>query len=133
MAIPSDQFPSRLANLGFTAKVSKRGIFASAQLVAILPPLCTIPAGAFLMGSDPTKDTRAKGDELPQHPVTLPAYQIARFPVTVAEYACFVRAGLPPPAAHLRLSEPRDWEQQLGTLDHPVVRVAWTNAVAYTI
>ena len=61
--------------------------------------------------------------ERPQHTVTLPAYEIARYPVTVAEYACFVRSG------H---TEPNDWQTQLGKLDYPVVRVTWHDAVAYT-
>jgi formylglycine-generating enzyme required for sulfatase activity len=81
------------------------------------------------MGSDPQRDykvVRAKGpldDELPQHSVTLPAYEIARYPVTVAEYACFVRSGHPAPMA---------WQTQVSKLDHPVVRMSWHDAVAYT-
>jgi formylglycine-generating enzyme required for sulfatase activity len=54
--------------------------------------------------------------------VTLPAFQIARCPVTVAEYACFVRSGQ---------REPRNWQVQLAKLDHPVVFVTWHDAMAY--
>ena len=60
--------------------------------------------------------------EKPQHIVTLPAFEIARFPVTVAEYAYFVRTGQ---------HEPGQWQVQLGKLDHPVVCVSWYDAVAY--
>jgi formylglycine-generating enzyme required for sulfatase activity len=74
------------------------------------------------MGSDPTQDGQALDDEQPQHTVMLPAYQIAAYPVTVAEYACFVRTG------H---EQPHDWRRQLGTLDHPVVSISWHDAVAY--
>jgi iron(II)-dependent oxidoreductase len=35
-----------------------------------------IPAGEFLMGSDPTQDPHALDNELPQHRLYLPAYDI---------------------------------------------------------
>ncbi len=73
----------RLSQLGFEAHT-----FNGVEV--IVPPVCSVPAGAFLMGSDPKKDRRAYEEEQPQHRLTLPAFQIARFPVTVAEYACFV-------------------------------------------
>ncbi len=84
--------------------------------------MCAMPAGPFLMGSDPKRDKEAVADELPQHTVMLPAYDIACYPVTVAEYGCFVRAG------H---AEPEDWQTQLRKLDHPVVNVTWQDAVDY--
>jgi formylglycine-generating enzyme len=52
----------------------------------------TISAGEFLMGSDKAKDKDAYDDELPQHTLYLPAYKIARGPVTVAQFAQFVTA-----------------------------------------
>ena len=54
--------------------------------------------------------------------VDLPAFQIARFPVTVAEYACFVRAG------H---AAPRDWATIQTKLDHPVTTTTWYDAYDY--
>ena len=67
--------------------------------------------------------TRARdNDEKPQHRLNLPAYQIARFPLTVAEYACFVRAGQ---------TQPNNWQAQQGKPDHPVVYISWHDAVAY--
>jgi toxoflavin biosynthesis protein ToxD len=113
--IPSSRFPKRLAELGFVAHSSN-------DIEYIVPPLCAIPAGPFLMGSDPARDKEAQENEQPQLTVTLPAYEIARFPITVAEYACFVRSGYHAPA---------DWQKQLSTLDHPVVSVSWRDAVAY--
>lgn len=132
ISIPSDRFPPRLADLGFTAH-SDKGI------EYILPPLCTVIAGPFLMGSVPSgvylDDSTDSDDHFDavyqrrqqrlytlQHTVTLPAYEIARFPVTVAEFACFVRFG------HVA---PRDWHAQLGKLDHPVVNVTWQDAVDF--
>jgi formylglycine-generating enzyme required for sulfatase activity len=109
------QVPQHLRGLGFAMR-GGRGT------EVILPPLCAVPAGEFLMGSDVRRDKQAYDSELPRHRVAVPAFQIARFPVTVAEYACFVRAG------H---REPRDWRPQLRSPDHPVVSVSWRDATAY--
>jgi toxoflavin biosynthesis protein ToxD len=116
--MPPDRFPPRLADLGFTPRNDHDTEY-------IVPPLCPIPAGPFLMGSDKHRDPNADSDEQPQHIVTLPAYQIARFPVTVAKYACFVRAGHASPALS-------SWQRQLGSLDHPIISVSWHDASAYT-
>jgi formylglycine-generating enzyme required for sulfatase activity len=60
---------------------------------AIIPPLQTIPAGDFICGSDPA-DSRASPVEFTsERQIFLPDYQIGRFPVTNAEYACFIGAG----------------------------------------
>jgi sulfatase modifying factor 1 len=62
----------------------------------VAPPIdfdwVTIPAGKFLMGSDKQKDSLAYDDELPQHEVNLSTYRMARYPVTVAQFAQFVKA-----------------------------------------
>jgi formylglycine-generating enzyme required for sulfatase activity len=55
--------------------------------------LVTIPAGEFLMGSDPDLDELSFYDERPQHELYLPEYQIGKYPVTNAEYAHFIEAG----------------------------------------
>jgi formylglycine-generating enzyme required for sulfatase activity len=82
------------------------------------------------MGSNKHEDPQASEDELPQHSVALETFQIAKYPVTVAEYACFVRA--------TKRMEPRglfndlSWTQQISQrLDHPVVNISWRDAVAY--
>lgn len=119
-----EHFPPRLAQLGFQGRVI-RGV------EVILPPVCLVPAGPFLMGSDPERDPLATQHfgtrELPQHTVVLPAFEVACFPVTVAEYACFVRAGPQEPPANWT----GDWHTQLESLDHPVVNVTWHDAVDY--
>ncbi|MFC1961333.1 TIR domain-containing protein [Chloroflexota bacterium] len=57
----------------------------------LMPELIDIPAGPFLMGSDPTHDPTLKGfsharkTEQPQTTISLPAYQIGRYSVTVEE------------------------------------------------
>jgi formylglycine-generating enzyme required for sulfatase activity len=66
---------------------------------ALLAPLVYVPAGPFRMGSSAWRVWRLTrrgfpaGDERPRHAVDLPAFLIGRFPVTNAEYACFVEAG----------------------------------------
>jgi formylglycine-generating enzyme required for sulfatase activity len=54
--------------------------------------LIYIPAGEFLMGSDPVIDTDTTAHELPQHKMSLDAFYIGKTPVTVAQFAAFVEA-----------------------------------------
>jgi formylglycine-generating enzyme required for sulfatase activity len=92
----------------------------------IEPELVLIPAGEFLMGSDPAKDGRAYDAEQPQHGVYLPEYHIARTPVTNAQYAAFVEAtGHKVPKGWVD-GKPRDGQE-----DFPVVYVSWRDAMAY--
>ena len=110
----------------------------------------SIPAGEFLMGSDKQKDKLAYDDELPQHRLTLPAYRIARMPVTVAQFAVFVDA-----TGYKTTAEERgyafvwtggkwdnvkgaDWRHPRGPdsdvaqkQDHPVTCVSWHDARAF--
>ncbi|HEY1390709.1 MAG TPA: SUMF1/EgtB/PvdO family nonheme iron enzyme [Ktedonobacterales bacterium] len=115
--LPQDRFPLRLAELGFVA-------YKRDGVAFIVPPVCAVPAGEFLMGSNKRHDRNALDSELPQHPVNLPAYYIARFPVTVAEYACFVEG--------TQHRQPNEWANQMQKLDHPVTYVSWGDAVVYT-
>jgi formylglycine-generating enzyme required for sulfatase activity len=120
-APPPERFPPRLAELGFQGRVIN-------GVDVILPPLCEVSAGEFLMGSDPKQDAGAQQNEQPQHRVTLAVYHIARHPVTVAEYACFVREGQAEPRSQ---NNQLTWQQQLARLDHPVVNVSWAKAKDY--
>lgn len=85
-----------------------------------------VPAGPFVMGSDPATDSLAFDNERWAHTggsalVEIPEYFIGRFPVTVAQFRVFVEetdhridpGALQPPA------------------DHPVAFVSWPDAVAY--
>jgi formylglycine-generating enzyme required for sulfatase activity len=118
--------PGSLTLLGF------RGINSSGT-PAIIPPLITIPAGPFLMGSDKRQDSEAPDDETPQYQVGVDAFQIAKYPVTVAEYALAVQAGAvrEPLASYLDWSRGVDWATQLRRIDHSVVCVSWEGANAY--
>ena len=81
-----------------------------------------IPAGPFMMGSDKQRDEQAYDDELPQHEVNLPGYYVARWPVTVAQFAAFARN-----SGH----EPANPDCLKGIANHPVVYVTWHDALAY--
>ncbi|MCP4543644.1 MAG: SUMF1/EgtB/PvdO family nonheme iron enzyme [Chloroflexi bacterium] len=110
-----------------------------------------IPAGEFLMGSNKQQDDIAY-DEQPQHPVELPAYYIARYPVTVAQFDAFVNAGGYQEAGYWTEAaavgfwdavkfkgpyddEPRDrpvdYGEPFNLSNYPVVGVTWYEALAY--
>ncbi len=80
-----------------------------------------IPAGKFLMGSDPQRDPEAQKRETPQHEVDLPAYYISRFPVTAEQFRAFVKSsGF--------AAGPESLE---GVSNHPMRGVSWHDALAY--
>ncbi|MBE7553518.1 MAG: SUMF1/EgtB/PvdO family nonheme iron enzyme [Anaerolineales bacterium] len=90
------------------------------------PEMILIPAGEFLMGSDPKKDEHALENEQPQHTLYLPDYYMAKTPVTNAQYSAFVQA--------TKRKALYDWENGKipeGKENHPVVHVSWDDAVAY--
>lgn len=64
------------------------GQTAARAVEAIEPLMISIPAGlALLGGDDPQAD---EPDELPQSPVPVAAFELAVYPVTNGEYACFM-------------------------------------------
>ena len=100
----------------------------------ILPPLCPVPAGVFTMGSDKARDKEAQDDETPQYLVEVDAFAIGQHPVTVAEYACAVRAKAvrePQQFEYRGTKYGPDWATQQTHPDHPVVCVSWNDVVAY--
>jgi formylglycine-generating enzyme required for sulfatase activity len=58
----------------------------------ILPQMVDVPAGRYTIGSA-EDDPQAYSDESPQHELDLSAFAIGRWPVTNAEFACFIEAG----------------------------------------
>jgi formylglycine-generating enzyme required for sulfatase activity len=93
------------------------------------PEMVLIPAGEFLMGSDPKKDEGAYNDEQPRHTLYLPDYYLAKTPVDVAQYAAFVQAtGHKPPGNWKGLISKKPPQDKL---NHPVTEVSWRDAVAY--
>jgi hypothetical protein len=85
-----------------------------------------IPAGTFVMGSDPAIDSMAFENEQwsttqNQGTVDVAAFYIGRYEVTVAQYRIFIAA----------TNHPADALALNGAPDHPVVAVSWTDALAY--
>jgi formylglycine-generating enzyme required for sulfatase activity len=85
-----------------------------------------IPAGSFLMGSDPARDPGAYENERwspveVQGAVTLPSYLISRYPVTVAQFRAFVDATGHAASPGAFAAPPA----------HPVTEVSWPDALAY--
>jgi formylglycine-generating enzyme required for sulfatase activity len=79
----------------------------------------SIPAGAFLMGSDTGQE-----DERPVHRVHVDAFEASIYPVTRSEYRAFLES-----SGH---DLPRDWhDPAFAGDDLPVVGVSWHDAVAY--
>ena len=114
--------PEALKHLGFTTR-------AFGVLDVVIGPTCLIEAGPFTLGSDPQVDSKADANELPQHRLALPTYRIAKFPVTVLEYARAVTTGA------VRAPLPSNgitWERQLEHPDHPVCGVLWQDALLYS-
>lgn len=82
-----------------------------------LEQLLAIPAGEFEMGDDDDEHAR------PRHRLRLDAFSIGRYPVTNAQYQCFVVASA------------RPWRSADGARperrNHPVTDVTWHDALAY--
>ena len=109
-----------------------------------IPTFVHIPTGDFLMGTsdaeielllkmketkDWAKEAKEKGyfkREQPQHRVTLDEFQIAKYPVTNAQYSAFVQTTQRKPPQHWSGEK---FPEELAA--HPVVYVDWNDAVAY--
>jgi len=116
---------------------------AHAAEAPILPPMVTIPAGVFTMGSTepPIGDGRHNPGEGPPHAVTVPSFRMAKYETTVAQFRQFV-------AATGHRTQDQCWQYDKGdgvrladvkwdapahapTDFHPVMCVTWEDANAY--
>jgi formylglycine-generating enzyme required for sulfatase activity len=85
-----------------------------------LAPMVLVPAGEFTMGSNEGSD-----DEKPAHRVTLDAYYIDKYEVTVGQYGEFLEANsFDPPPSWTTMAQP-SYENR------PVVNVDWKDANNY--
>lgn len=121
MSIRPSFVPESLSELGFEGHII-------GGVEVIIPPLCSVPAGSFLMGSVKAREL-AEEDETPQHQVDLAFFEIGKYPVTVAEFACALQAQAIHPWMNFEM-EPK-WKPQLRRLDHPVVNISWKDAMAF--
>lgn len=126
----------------------------SPAVLKLEDPVCMalvcIPAGEFLMGSDPAIDSHAGDAERPQHRVYLPDFYIAQAPVTNAQFETFVeKTGYRTTAEKEGFGwawtgvgwdqvQGADWRHPRGPetgiaekAAHPVVQVSWHDAVAF--
>ena len=86
-----------------------------------LEELVEIPAGKFWMGSDIEFDADAWEIEEPRHEVSLEAFKIGKYPVTVEQWQRFV-------AQTGYACDPKSLE---GDANRPTVYVSWHDARAY--
>jgi len=117
--------PDQLRSLPVSANTASP-LPATSKKLPSEPEMILIPAGKFLMGSDPARDKDTEDEELPQHTLYLPDYYIAKTPVTHAQYVAFVDA------TDYDLSKLWTRGKPLrGQGDYPVVNVSLRDAVAY--
>jgi toxoflavin biosynthesis protein ToxD len=106
------------------------------SITTLLPTIISIPTGTFLMGT-PERElsglAKAYGgtresyrEESPQFSLRLPAFAIARAPVSNGLYAAFVAANGARAPITWRGAQPPE-----RLLDHPVVDVSWEEANAF--
>ena len=88
-------------------------------VLSLEPAWCVVPAGEFVMGSSPD-DHEAHSYERPAHIMRLPAFRIARYPVTNGQWWLFLEGSNKPQPS------PQD-----GHANGPVVGVSWYDAIAY--
>ncbi len=87
-----------------------------------------VPAGQFVMGSDPGEGA---SDELPEHRVVLSAYYFDRHEVTNADYRACVDAGACTAPSTVRSSTRADYFTNPAYDAYPVIRVSWYQASDY--
>ena len=107
------------------------------------PEMVVVPAGTFRMGSD-RDDDWGRGDERPQHRVSVGRFALGRYEVTRAEYEAFVSATGHSDGSRCVTDDGRgnwEWRGRNGASwrdprfpqgdDHPVVCVSWEDVQSY--
>ncbi len=108
---------------------------------------CYVPEGPFLMGSDPEIDKNMYKNEAPRHSVILSSYYISLYPVTQAQYQCFVDDqgydqsafwkeaiddGLWKNGNFQNRKRAKSYGGNFDLPNHPVVGITWYEARAFT-
>ncbi len=82
----------------------------------VAPVMVAIPAGKFVMGSEAGAE-----DEKPMHEVTIEAFSMSKFEITLEQYRVYaIEHGLPAP------------QYQTEDSNRPVTNVSWEDAQDYT-
>lgn len=92
----------------------------------VQPTWITLPAGIFILGSDPRQAAPPFANERPQQRIALPTFHISRHPITNAQYRHFIEATAHPAPAYWRDNQPLDH-----TENFPVTYVTWHDAQAF--
>ncbi|HET91342.1 MAG TPA: CHAT domain-containing protein [Chloroflexi bacterium] len=107
------------------------------DLLMDIPEIVLIPVGPFWRGSPPGAPG-AQPNEAPRLKLDVAAYRIGRYPVTNAQYACFLAANPDHPIPysddvkhHDYNWNPRTRNYPDGKAEHPVVLVNLEDAMAY--
>jgi len=113
------------------------GLTDSDELSCFESEMASIPAGEFVMGSDPGE---GHPDEEPEHVVYLSAYEIDLYEVTNEEFSNFLNAyGSNTSSEGYEMLDEDDsdrhifwdgdsWYAEAGYEDHPVIEVTWYGA-----
>ncbi|MCO7223373.1 SUMF1/EgtB/PvdO family nonheme iron enzyme [Pleionea sp. CnH1-48] len=122
--------------LSVCVSVGSMSLYAGKNISPIEPPMVTIPAGSFEMGSDDRESSK------PVHKVHLKAFGLGKYEVTVKEFRQFAKATgypLPTECRHeldgwFKLASPGSWDANALTTSEfqPVVCINWKAAKAYT-
>lgn len=133
-------FPLSIPSLLSSVILSHTNAVAGQKITAayIEPPMIAIPAGNFYMGSD-----RGQDNEKPAHKVSMPAFQMAKYEVTIAEFRKFIEAThyqAPQECTH-RIGDKwfgsgksdGSWDNNIYAHSefHPVVCITRKDAIAY--
>jgi len=88
-----------------------------------------IPAELFLMGNYKSRDGQVDDNETPQHRVELPAFLMARFPVTVGQFRSFAQATGAKLEDEAGLRKPATRPITTVSLDEAMAYCAWLDQV----
>jgi formylglycine-generating enzyme required for sulfatase activity len=126
-ALGVEKFGKELKPISSHSDVKEPGKAHTFMIVSpIHLDLVRVPAGDFVMGSDPTQDKDSFKREQPQHTVDLPEFAIGKHPITNAQYSVFVQT-----TNHRR---PKHWKEDgisSNQEDLPVVCVACNDVAAF--
>ena len=146
-------------NLAATGSLSSHANIAPApqtsinvKPIAALPTMLSIPAGQFVMGCSAGWDDVVGGcrdNEFPAHEVTVAAFELGKYEVTVGQFKHFVEASHylttaeqnqqgctvqdPQRKGNWLIDKTRNWRNPgfAQTDNHPVVCISWLDTQAY--